>query len=169
MPRNLKIYIEFVMAGGAIVLAMALLNWTMTGPKQFLILMALAGVASVIKLRLPGMTGTYSLNFLCVLIGVAHFTLPETLVAGCAAAVLQSVCFTKRRPTVVQILFNMANLVLSIAACFFVAQSVLSAGFDSYRYAMLAAVASVYFVTNTVLVSGVLSLLEGKSLRVVCR
>jgi len=169
MTRTLKTYIGSVMAGGAIVLAMALLNWTMTDARLFFILMVLAGVASVIKLRLPGMTGTYSFNFLLALIGVAYFTLPETVVAGCAAAVLGSVCFTKRRPTMVQILFNMANLVLSIAACFFVAHSVLAAGFQSYRYAVLAAVACVYFVINTVIVSGVLFLLEGKPLRVVCR
>ncbi len=129
----------------------------------------LALLASLVKLRLPGIAGTYSLNFLFVLIGVAYFGLPGTRAAGCAAIAAQSVWNTQRRPTLVQVLFNMANLAVSIGFCFLVAHRLLSLGLRPDQPAALALIAAVYFFTNTMLVSGVLSLLEGKPLREVCQ
>ena len=56
------------------------------------------------------------------------------------------------------------NLVLSIAACYLVAARLFAVGPDMLRPAALALVAFLYFVVNTVLVSGVLSLLQGQGL-----
>jgi len=122
-----------------------------------------------VKLRLPGLTRTYSLSFLFLLFGVARFSLPEVLIAGCAGALVQSVCNAKQRPTMVQALFNMANLAISVGACFLVENSLVATGLGRFQPAALALVACVYFVVNTVLVSGVLALLEGKPLAAVCQ
>ncbi|PWU01116.1 MAG: hypothetical protein C5B51_23575, partial [Terriglobia bacterium] len=136
---------------------------------SWFVYLALAMLASAIKLRLPGMTGTYSLNFLFLLYGITRFSLPEVLIAGCAAALVQSLCNVKQRPTLLQVLFNAANLILSVTLCFVVAQSLLSAGLAEFRPAVMAALGFIYFVVNTMLVSGVLSLLEGKSFSEVCQ
>jgi hypothetical protein len=158
-----------VIATGGIVLASSLLHWTSPDPQRFLIYFGLALLASLLKIRLPGITGTYSLSFLFILIGIVYFTLPETLVTGCAGALVQTALNTKKRPTPIQVLFNMANFTLSIGLCFLVAHGPLAAGLASYRPALLALVACLYFATNTILVSGVLSLLEGKPLGEVCQ
>ena len=94
------------------------------------------------KLRLPGLAGTYSLNFLFVLIGIAYLGLPGTRVAGCAAVVAQSVWNTQRRPTLVQVLFNMANLAISIGLCLLVAHGLLSAGLRPDQPAAAALIAA---------------------------
>ena len=57
-----------------------------------------------VKLRLPRLDGTYSLGFLFLLYGVAHFSLPETLLAVCAGAVAGSLLNTKNRSSAVQVL-----------------------------------------------------------------
>ena len=67
----------------------------------------------MVKLRLPGMDGTYSLGLLFLLYGVAHFSPPETLVAVCAGAVAGSLLSTKKRSSAVQVQFNAANLMIS--------------------------------------------------------
>ena len=122
----------------------------------------------MVKLRLPGMDRTYSLSFLFLIYGVAHFSLPQTLIAGCAGVVAQSVLNTKKRPSPIQVLFNTGNVVISVGACFAVARAGLAAGISHYPSAVLAGVASAYFVVNTVLVSGVLSLLQSKPLKEAC-
>ena len=169
MPDRCKLYVGTVITAGGLLLGASLLQWTSPEPLHYLAYLALTLLASLLKLRLPGITGTYSLNFLFILIGIAHFTLPETLLAGCAAGVFQTVFNTKQRPTLVQVLFNVGNLSLSIGVCFLAVYGPLTAALESFRPAALALVACLYFVTNTVLVSGVLSLLQGKPLREVCR
>ena len=169
MPFRTRFYIYGVLAASAVVLAAALARWSPPHPFAWALYLILAVLASFVKLRLPGMRGTYSLNFLLLLYGIANFTLPETLVVGCLAALAQSAGNSRERPTLTQMLFNMANLTLSVAACFLVPRVAAAAGVRLYPPAATALVACVYFVVNTVLVSGALALLEGKPLRDVCR
>jgi len=169
MTMRLKLYLSVVIASGAVLLGASLWNWTSPNPNLYLMYLVLSVLASALKLRLPGIPGTYSLNFLFVLAGIAYFTLPETLLAGCAGALAQTLWNTKKRPTAVQIAFNVANLALSISVCFGVVHLALAGVLHSYRPVALAVATFLYFVTNTVLVSGVLSLLEGKALPEVCQ
>jgi MASE9 protein len=164
MSTAAKIYVSSVIAMGGAVLLLALSQWSSANPVHFFIFLALAMGASLIKLRLPGVDGTYSLSFFFVLIGIAHFSLPETLVAACAAALVGTIFTREERPTLVQVLFNDGNLIVSIGACYLAASTLFAAGPDAFRPAALALVAFLYFVVNTVLVSGVLSLLQGKGL-----
>ena len=169
MSTKLKAYVSGVIGAGALVLVPALLRWTSPHPRRFLLYLVLAILASLLKMRLPGIAGTYSVNFIFILIGIVHFTLPETLVIGCAAALVQTTLNAKQRPTFVQVLFNMANLILSIGLCFLVVHGLSGRGLAEHQPAVLALVACVFFVTNTVLVSGVLSLLQGRPLKEVCQ
>jgi len=168
MGRTAKVYIYSVIAAGGCVLAGALANWSSPDPLAWAIYLVLSVLASVVKLRLPGMDGTYSLGFLFLLYGVAHFSLPETLVAVCAGAVAGSLLNTKNRSSAVQVLFNTANLTISVGACFFLARVCLASGMTHYLPAVVAMVACVHFLINTAVVSGVLSLLQGKRLAEVC-
>ena len=66
------------------------------------------------KVRLPGITGTMSVNFLFILIGIADFTLAETLTMGCLAILIQCIWRTRTRPKVVQVVFNIAALAITV-------------------------------------------------------
>jgi hypothetical protein len=168
MGRMAKGYIYSVIAAGGLVLAASLANWSSLDPRLWTIYLMLAMIAAVVKLRLPGMDGTFSLSFLFLLYGVAHFGLAETLVAGCACAVAGGLLNTEKRPSLVQVLFNAANLTISVSVCFFLARVWLPSGMTRYLPAVIAAAACSYFIVNTVLVSGVLSLLQGKRMAEVC-
>ncbi len=145
----------------------SLATWAPQRPSNWLLYLALAMLASSLKLRLPGLTRTYSLSFLFLLFGIGRYSLPEVLIAGCAGALVQSVCNTKKRPTLVQVLFNMANLAISTGLCFAAGRVVLTSGLQYYRPAAMALIAFLFFLINTVLVSGVLALLERRPLSAV--
>ena len=168
MPKRARYYILAVIAGGAMSLVVALANWSAPDLKQWGLYTAVTVLASVVKLRLPGIAGTYSLSFLAVLFGVGRFSLSELLIAGCLGAIAQSLVCTRQRPTLVQVLFNSADLVLSIGACVATANALAASSLAGYWPAIMAVVACVYFLVNTVLVSGVLALLSGKRLPDVC-
>ncbi len=164
MGRATKTYIYAVIGAAGLMLACSLADWFPAEPGQLAIYLALVVLASMVRLRLPGMDGTYSLSFLLILYGAIHLSLPEALLAGCVGAVAQCALKTKARPGPIQVLFNAANVVISVGACFAVGRVCLAAELARYLPAVMAMMAFVYFAVNTVLVSGVLSLLHGKPL-----
>jgi hypothetical protein len=168
MGSAAKSYIYSVIAAGGCVLAVALANWSSPDPRLWGVYLLLAVMASAVKLKLPGTDGTYSLSFLFLLYGIAHFSFAETVLAGCAGAVAQSLLNARKRSSPIQVLFNTANVTVSVGACFLIARVWLASGMAQYHPAVMALVACAYFIFNTVLVSGVLSLLQNKPLGEVC-
>src|SRR5271157_1656641 len=137
MSTTLKAYVSGVIVAGAIALVPALLHWNTPHPRRFLLYLVLAMLASMLKMRLPGIDGTYSVSFMFILMGIVYLSLPETLVIGCAGALVQTTLTTKYRPTVVQVLFNMANLILSIGLCFLVVRGLSGRGLPVHQPAVL--------------------------------
>ena len=166
MPATAKLYIGLVIALGFSLLAGCLLLQGQFPelPRYFSYLL-LAVLASTLKVRLPGITGTMSVNFLFILIGVADLTLAETLAMGCAATVIQCVWRTQRRPRLVQATFNIAALILSIGVAYQVSHFILALARTQSLCTLLVLAACSYFVSNTLLISGVLCLVEGKPLK----
>jgi hypothetical protein len=166
MPATAKIYIGLVIALGFSLLTGCLLFQAQFPdlPRYFSYLV-LAALASTLKVRLPGLTGTMSVNFLFILIGIADLTLAETLAMGCAATVIQCVWRAKRRPRIVQTVFNIAALILSIGVAYQVSHFILALARTESLCALLVLAACSYFVSNTLLISGVLCLVEGKPLK----
>lgn len=161
MSKQARTYIYGVVGTGMLVLAAAFSNWTCPDPLRFSVYLLLGLVASMLKVRLPGITGTFSLNFLFLLIGVTNFGLAETVAMGAAAALVQCFWHASERPKVIQVLFNVGNLSISIAAAFLVSHAAPIETLHHLGITMLVAI-SVYFVINTGLVAGVLALIEAK-------
>jgi len=168
MTRSARTYAYSVIGAGAMVVACAIGNHSLAVHGSWAIYIALALLASVVQLRLPGEDGSYSLSFLFLLYGVAYLSLAETLVAGCAGVVVQGLTGRKSRPRAIQVLFNSANVAITVGACFLIGRVWLAPVMARHLPAVMAAVAFVYFAINTVLVSGILSLLQQKPIREVC-
>ena len=166
MPNNAKIYIGLIVALGFAVLAGCLLFQAEFPdlPRYFSYLL-LAVLASTMKVRLPGITGTMSVNFLFILIGIADFTLAETVTMGCLAILVQCLWRTRTRAKLVQVVFNVGALAISIAAAYQVSHFTLALARAESLSTLLVLAACVFFLSNTLLVSGVLCLIEGKPLK----
>jgi hypothetical protein len=119
-----------------------------------------------LKIKLPKLRGTMSVNFLFILIGVAELTITETITLGCIAALIQCLWKPRKRPAVVQVLFNISTLVVSIAISFSVSHALVQ---GTNLLVLLAVAVCAYFVLNTGMISLVMSLTEGKSFSAVWR
>jgi diguanylate cyclase (GGDEF)-like protein/putative nucleotidyltransferase with HDIG domain len=148
---------------GLPLLPYALYHWQSQDRLRFLCFLAIALTASLFKVRLPGINATMSANFLFILVGILDLTYPETLLMGCLGGLFQSVWRAHPRPRVIQLLFNLANLALSITTAYLVFHSHIAQSIG-LRWPLLLAVASTaYFAVNTGSVSAVIALTEGRN------
>lgn len=164
MPVRAKTYAGIIIVSGSLTLIAALTNWRCADPMRFAVYLVLALVAGTLKVRLPGMMGTYSLNFLLVLISIGELTLAETAVIACLSMIVQCSWRTTVRPGVVQVLFNVAATAISVSASLGAAERTRQLVDKAFISPLLTA-AVIYFVTNTLLVSGALALVEAESFR----
>ena len=163
MNAGARVFIAVVVLCGISVLTYTVLHGASRDPLKFLCYLVIALVASRLKVNLPGITGTMSVNFLFLLLGVLELSLSETMALGCAAVVVQ--CFDRDRPVPLQVAFNVCSTALAIAATFAAYRFPLFHRVVGNPSTLLFMAACVYFVANTVPVAAVISLTERRSLR----
>src|SRR5438874_7284134 len=165
MANKAKLYVAIIAALAAAILAVVASRWNPESLSRFALFFGLAMVASAMKIRLPGFKTTISLNFVFILIGIALFSFGETVLIGLGGALVQSLWKTQTRPKPVQVLFNATCLTVCTAAAFWTSHAIPTMlGLNSMA-AMMVLGGCVYVVLNTGLVSLVVSLAEGRSLR----
>jgi diguanylate cyclase (GGDEF)-like protein/putative nucleotidyltransferase with HDIG domain len=163
MTLAARIYIGLVVLTGSVVLGWGALRPVTLDVLKFLCYLFVALVASRLKVNLPGITGTMSVNFLFILLGVLELSFGETLMLGCAAILVQ--CFYRDRPRPIQVIFNICATALAIGAAYAVYHLAIFHGKMNNPSFLLVITASTYFVCNTVPVAAVIALTEHKSLR----
>src|SRR5690242_13974535 len=153
VPVRVKVYVHGIIGAGLIAaLVSAVAYRATTDPLLLVTCAAIAALSGMLKLRLPGMEGTYSPTFLPILIAVLRLQWPETLLIGGIAGLAQSYVNTPRRPTVLQALFNVANMYLSISVAYLIRAALAEFGVTTSVPAALCLIAATYFVVNTYIV-----------------
>jgi len=160
-----KAFVGVTASIGVVVLAFALFHWQSQDPMRFACYLAVAVLASGLKVQLPGIDGTMSVNFLFILLGVLELSLPETLLIGCTASLAQSVWQLRGRLDPVKVLFNVAGMMANASALTFLTYHSLAGRFGSNKPILLMMSALVFFFANTLPISIVIALTEGKSSR----
>src|SRR5438477_5935959 len=115
MPKRAIAFVAISAACGSAVLGQSFLHWHPESLLKFASYFVIAMLAATMKVKLPGIESTMSVHFLSVhflfvLLGVMELSLAETLVIGCAAALVQSLWKTKRRPQAIQVIFNVLSM-----------------------------------------------------------
>ena len=145
-----RLFITVVVLCGTGVLTYTVLHGTSRDPLKFICFMLIALVASRLRVNLPGITGTMSVNFLFLLLGVLELSFSETMALGCAAVVVQ--CIDRERPKPLQVAFNVCSTALAIAATFIVYHLPLFHRAVGNASTLLFLAACVYFVSNLSLI-----------------
>ena len=164
MSRQAKAYVSIVIGAGIVAATAGSDDWRIPHTAQFIFLFALAVLASRLKVALPGVTGTLSVNFIFILVAVMEFGRGPTLVIGSTATLAQCLWRLRHRPPLVQLAFNFANALVCTSSCYAVFHSSWLRAIDDGIPVMLFWSTLVYFVANTAVVSGIIALTEGKKL-----
>src|SRR5215469_2386157 len=162
MTPGAKVFISLVVVAGTGALLYGAIKPSSLNISKFICYLLVAVLASRLKVNLPGITGTMSVNFLFILLGVLELSFAETLVLGSAAILVQ--CFYRDRPSAIQVTFNICASALSIAAAWTVYHIPWLQEAVGNHTILLVVAASVYFVANTGSIATVISLTEAKPL-----
>lgn len=163
MSKFAKLYLFAIILLGAGSTS-TLTNWQSSDPVRFGALLVVAMLASGLKIQLPGVTGTLSMNFLFILVGIVELSAPEVMALGLLSFLCQYLWRKKKPPTAIQLGFNLAVSAISIQ-CATLTFAYLYNRKNHFEFALcIAAAATVYFVSNTIPIAGIISLTENKRL-----
>lgn len=167
MPWKATTYVYSVIGLGTALLIEGSHRWDCPDWTRFLAYLAFALFAATLKVRLPGMPGTFSLSVFVVLVGMVDLTYPEAVFIATSSNLVQCLWRAERRPSGLQVLFNLANSTICVAVCSVVEQSLLQdIGRDNLPV-QLALLATIFFPLNTLFVSGIIAILQHKDVATV--
>jgi diguanylate cyclase (GGDEF)-like protein/putative nucleotidyltransferase with HDIG domain len=162
MSIRARLFIGATAALGVWALVHALWHWQSVDLTRFACYLLIAVLASGLKIQLPGIDGTMSVNFLFILLSLLELNLPETLVIGCTATLAQCLFGTRQKVVPIKIVFNvfsmMANAIVLSYFTYHDFQGMLGTG----TLPLLVVTALIFFVANTVPVAVIISITEGK-------
>jgi putative nucleotidyltransferase with HDIG domain len=131
-------------------------------PVKFICYLLAALLASSLKVGLPGIEGTLSVNFLFTLLGILELSLPQTLLIGLGGTLAQFYWKPARRLKPVQLLFNLSQVTVSSAAAYGVYALVTARVLHGPGPLALLAAAIAHFACNTAAMSVIIGLTENK-------
>jgi diguanylate cyclase (GGDEF)-like protein/putative nucleotidyltransferase with HDIG domain len=153
-----KLFIAVIVFSGIGTLVYGCIHQTSNNIAEFICYAGIAVLASRLKVNLPGITGTLSVNFLFILIGVLELSFTETLILGAISMVAQ--CLYPERPRALQLTFNVSAGAISTALAYLVYHHRLIHHVVNNSPMLLGLSATVYFIANAGTIATVISLAE---------
>jgi len=99
-----KLFVALMVIAGLATLVYGGIHQSSKNIAEFICYLGIAILASRLKVNLPGITGTLSVNFLFILIGILELSFSETLILGAISMLAQ--CMYPERPKAIQVTFN---------------------------------------------------------------
>jgi diguanylate cyclase (GGDEF)-like protein/putative nucleotidyltransferase with HDIG domain len=163
LPLGAKAFVAAVIAAGLASLLQAAIHQSSKNIAEFICYLGIAILASRLRVTLPGITGTLSVNFLFILVGVAELSYAEAMTLGAFSMLAQTIY--PNRPSAIQLTFNVCAGSLSTAFAYVVYHNALVNEIIGSRPLILCLAASIYFIVNAGSIAAVISVSEGKPLR----
>jgi diguanylate cyclase (GGDEF)-like protein len=165
MTKSAKAFLTGVIAVGAVCFVAGLRPFDSAHPLRFLCFLFAGAAASGIRHSLPKLTGTLSINFIFILIGILALSASETMLLAAAVTLLQCLFHSPGRLRPVQIAFNIAAVSIGVRAGLLVSSMVHNPGDELAQVTVrLFVAAPIFYLVNTVLVSLAISLSDRKPL-----
>src|SRR5579864_4950934 len=162
LPLAARLFIGMVVIAGTGILVYGALHPSSKNIAEFICYICIAILASRLKVNLPGIAGTLSVNFLFILVGVLQLSFTETLILGAISILAQ--CLYPDRPNAMQVTFNVCAGAISTTLAYAVYHHPPIHEFIGSRPILLIVAACVYFVANAGSIATVISLMEGRPL-----
>jgi hypothetical protein len=164
--RQAGAFLALIAASGIGALSYGMMNASHWHAQEALALFGIAVAASQMKIKLPGLTGSMSVNLPFLLLAMADLNLAEALAIGCASAATQSWPNDGSKPKSVPLVFNVSLMATAIA----IGWQLFHPGTGGQRMRLSGALTlpmavSLIFLIQTVPVSIMIALTEGGLVR----
>ena len=164
MPKSIsaRMFVALIIISGLLLLGDAVLNAKQVPTAKFLAFLLVACVAARLRIKLPGVTGTMSVNLPFILMAAAEMNTVEALAVGFISTFFQ--CFARgKKFNVMQVTFNCCAITLAVAATRLIYESPSVASVISTPALRLAVAAAGYALANTIPIAIVIGLTEAVS------
>lgn len=159
LPIAARVYLCCLGVAAILAVAASATRWQPGHEGQFVFFLICGVLCSNMKVWLPGVTGTLSVNYIFILTSATELCLPQTVAVGVISGIAQLFWVARKRPRGIQILFTCASQALSSGLTY----EVYHASFLSNSVPFQLFWASMaYFLLNTGSVGAIVALTEGK-------
>jgi diguanylate cyclase (GGDEF)-like protein/putative nucleotidyltransferase with HDIG domain len=163
LSTGARAFIGLTIAAGMATLLQAALRPGSKNIAEFICYLGVAILASRLRVTLPGISGTLSVNFLFILVAIVELSYSEAMTLGAVSMLAQTLY--PNRPNAIQLTFNVCAGSVSTALAYFVYHNGLINEFISSRPLILCLAASTYFFANAGCIAAVISFSEGRPLQ----
>jgi hypothetical protein len=163
VKKSAQIFIALMMVAGFAVLAQAVLHAQSVDHVRFVSFLLVACLAARLKVKLPGLTGSMSVNLPFILVAIAEMSPSEALAVACFSTFVQCLPRASQKFNTVQAIFNFCNMALAVGATRLMFGHPALNSMVGSQAVVLALAAGGFFVVNTVPVAFVISLTEAKN------
>ena len=163
MKRSAQFFIALVILAGLATLVNAVMHAQSADHVRFVSFLLVACLAARLKVKLPGLTGSMSVNLPFILVAVAEMNPTEAMAVACFSTFVQCLPRATQKFNTVQAIFNFGNMALAVGATRMMFGSPALNNMTSSQALLMAVAAGAFFVVNTVPVAIVISLTESKN------
>jgi hypothetical protein len=160
--KEARLYLNTVGAAGIVVLVDCAVPWRFFNAAEFFCFLMLACITATFRLELPGFPENHSLSLLVVLAAIVNLPLPEMLIVGSVAVLVQT--WWNRRADVEarRVLPLFGATAIGMVVAYTVRASSWIAGTNSIEAAALLSVMA-FLLVNTGLLMGAIAIGEKRS------
>jgi len=160
MTLSAKLFIGAMAAAGMATLGSGLMHWECKDPVRFLAFLAIAALASRLKLKLPGSNSNMSVNLPFILVAVAVLSQGEALVIAAVSAFTQCLPSKGKSFKPHQVLFNVCTLLGAVTAAAWAYHRAAMYPTTAAKSLLIAVAGAAFLVADTLPVATVISLTE---------
>jgi putative nucleotidyltransferase with HDIG domain len=157
-----RLFISGMALAGSVCFVLAFSHWQSSDPVKFACYLTAALLASSLKVGLPGVEATLSVNFLFTLLGILELSLPETLLIGLAGTLAQFYWKPARQLKLVQLVFNFSQVTVSTGLAYGAYKLVVLHVLHAPGPLALLVAAIIHFGCNSGAMSAIIKLTEDK-------
>ena len=169
MPRIAQLFSALVILAGGAVLITFPFQWQWTNLASYACYFALTLLLSRVNVALPSIAGSLSVFSVFVLFSIIRFSLPQTLLLGCAASLAHSLAQQRGRVNIRYVVFNACNLALAILISAWAFHSHLLHDGRLEMALLVALTSAIFYGLYTFSIAGVIALSENTSLLAIWR
>lgn len=161
--NSARVFLCLIVFAGLLLFGNAMVHAGSDNRLRLVFFFFVACAAARLRVKLPGVTGTMSVNLPFILLAAAQMNIAEVMIVSCASTFVQCLPRAGKKFNWVQAVFNVANIALAVEAARALYASVALGAVIGSRPLLLAVAAAGYFLVNTIPVSIIIALTENKN------
>lgn len=161
--KSARVFIALVVVSGFALLGHALLHASSDNGIRFISFLLVTCLAARLRVKLPGVSGTMSVNLPFILVAVAEMSAAEALLMGCVSTVFQCLPQAGKKFSWTRCLFSVATIGLAVGATRLLYDSIALQSAIPSRPLLLAVAAAGYFVVNSIPIAIIMGLTEQRN------